>query len=376
MTRTIWYISGTRADYGLMRSSLEAIAKHDGLRLGVLVTGMHLDPIYGETVREIEEDGFDIVARVSVGEGPTTGSTMARGIGRMIMGFTNALERGRPDLVLLLGDRGEMLAGAIAAIHLDIPIVHIHGGERSGTVDEPIRHAISKLSHYHFTATKDARERLCRMGERADTIFVVGAPGLVGLTSAITQNRRSLAEEAGFNPERPIALFVYHPVLQDAKSSGAIAASVLDELTKREYQIVAVKPNSDSGSEQIRFELEARQGLANILVATHLSRENFVNWMAIADLMVGNSSAGIIEAASFGTPVVNIGTRQNLRERNANVIDVKSDAGEICRALDLLTLHQRFEPTNLYGDGASDQRIATLLATVPTDGITWKSNVY
>ena len=151
MSRLVWYISGTRADFGLMRSTLDAISRHSDLRLGILVTGMHLDEQFGETYREIDKAGFEIVLKQPLAKMGTGGAAMAKGIAQMIDSFTDAMQRERPDLVLLLGDRGEMLAGAIAAIHLDIPVVHIHGGERSGTVDEPVRHAISTVSYTHLT---------------------------------------------------------------------------------------------------------------------------------------------------------------------------------------------------------------------------------
>lgn len=376
MTRTIWYVSGTRADYGLMRQTLRAIAMRDNLTLGVLVTGMHLDAAYGMTVTEVEADGFDIVARVPSSEPDATDATMARGIGRMVIGFTNAMERDRPDMLLLLGDRGEMLAGAIAAIHLGIPVVHIHGGERSGTVDEPVRHAVTKLSHYHFAATPGAAERLRRLGERADSIFTVGAPGLVGLTGSATRTRAEMAADAGFDPERPIALLLYHPVTQDAEQGGAIAAAILDALEESYHQIVALRPNSDGGSAAIRAVLDERTGRPGLVVHTHLSREAFVNWMAVADLMVGNSSAGIIEAASFGTPVLNVGNRQKLRERNANVVDVPASPDLIRTVLRTHDFQKLPDRTNIYGDGRSDDRIATLLATLPSDGIGSKCNAY
>ena len=158
--RRVRYISGTRADFGLMRRTLQAIQDHPALDLSVIATGMHLSPAHGETVREIEAAGLPISARVPFPLQPATGATMARGVGIMIPAFVDALEADRPDILLLLGDRGEMLAGAVAAIHLNIPIAHVCGGERSGTVDEPVRHAVSKLPHLHFTATEEARERL------------------------------------------------------------------------------------------------------------------------------------------------------------------------------------------------------------------------
>ncbi|MBN2974414.1 UDP-N-acetylglucosamine 2-epimerase (hydrolyzing) [Roseomonas aeriglobus] len=372
----IWYVSGTRADYGLMRAVLQAIDRHPDLRLGILVTGMHLEPAYGKTVDEIAADGFDIVAKFPSGEGTSGGAEMARGISRMISGFTDAMERGRPDIVLLLGDRGEMLAGAIAAIHLDLPIVHIHGGERSGTVDEPIRHAISKLAHYHFAATEESAERLRRMGEHADAVLTVGAPGLVGLGDAVMRSKNELAAEVGFDPSRPIALFAYHAVLQEAYMAGTIAGAILESLVARGFQTIALKPNSDSGGDRIRTELDARTGQPGLVVKTHLTRSLFINWMAVVDLMIGNSSSGIIEAATFGTPVINVGPRQNLRQRNGNVIDAASTPEAIDAAIATVASGTRFPTANIYGDGASDERIAALLATLPLQGVTWKSNAY
>lgn len=376
MSRAVWYVTGTRADYGLMRETLHAIHNHEGLDLSLLVTGMHLDPAYGDTVREIESDPFQIVARVASSEAVTTGGAMARGIGRMILGFTVAMEAGRPDIVLLLGDRGEMLAAAIAAIHLDLPIAHIHGGERSGTVDEPVRHAISKLSHLHFVATAEAGERLCRMGEDRGAIFIVGAPGLVGLTQQALIGREDLATSVGLDADRPIALFVYHPVLQEADRAGDIASIIIDELLTRGFQILALKPNADSGSHLIRKVLEDRRNTPGLKVVTHLERPLFISWMAAADVMIGNSSAGIIEAGTFGTPVINVGERQQLRERNANVVDADSTGFAIRNSLDHLIQRPRPEPANIYGDGQSHLRIADLLNVVPLDGLTRKSNAY
>lgn len=376
MTRSIWYITGTRADYGLMQATLRAIDGHPGLNLGLLVTGMHLDPACGETIREIETDGFRIIGRITAHEPTHSGAAMARGIGRMIGAFTDAMEAGRPDVVLLLGDRGEMLAAAIAAVHLNIPVAHIHGGERSGTVDEPVRHAISKLSHLHLVATEEARERLRRMGERPDAIHVVGAPGLVGLTELAYQDRTELAVEAGLDPKGAIALFVYHPVLQEAEMSGQVAMAILDALASFGYQTVALKPNSDGGSEQIRAVLDAHAGHPAIIVATHFDRKLFASWMAVADVIIGNSSAGIIEAASFGTPVINVGGRQAMRLRNGNVRDVGSNRTEIFAALSDIRPGRRFAVENVYGDGKSDERIAQLLAEVGLVGVTWKCNAY
>lgn len=376
MTRKILYVSGTRADYGLMRRTLRAVEESPDLSLEILVCGMHLDPAAGETVTELSADGFTIVGRVATHEYPRTGGGMARGVGRMIVEFTAIMEDRRPDVVLLLGDRGEMLAAAIAALHLNIPIAHIHGGERSGTIDEPVRHAISKLAHIHFVATTASRDRLIAMGERADNIFVVGAPGLDGLTSGLSADRCELARQAGLNPALPMALFLYHPVSQESEDAGLIADAILNALRQRAVQVVALMPNTDGGSEAVAAQVELRRVDPLVRVFTHLRRDAFVDWMAAADFMIGNSSAGIIEAASFGTPVVNVGPRQTLRERGANVIDADNDPQDLVRAIDLALATPRCAGENIYGDGRTAPRIASLLGTIELAGLLWKCNAY
>lgn len=361
--RRIAYLSGTRADFGLMASTLRAIAADPRLSLGLIVTGMHLSERFGMTVRDIEGEGLPIDARVEVDVDAANGAAMAANIGHMLVGFVQALQAQRPDILVLLGDRGEMLAGALAAIHLGIPVVHLHGGERSGTVDEPVRHAISKLANLHLVATGAARDRLVRMGEDGDTVLVVGAPGLDGLIDLATLDRTGLCRSVGFDPGRPLALLVYHPVLHEVEEASSQVSGLVEAALASGLQVLALMPNSDAGSDAVRETLKQARRDGRIALQTHLKRPEFVSWMAAADVMLGNSSSGIIEAASFGTPVVNVGSRQNLRERNVNVIDVPARAGEVRAALDAVLKHGRYPRSNLYGDGRSGGRIVELLAT-------------
>lgn len=375
--RRILYVTGTRADFGLMRSTLERIDRDARLSLDVVVTGMHLDSAYGLTVSEIEQSGLAISARVAVEPGVPSGALMAANVGRMLTGFVPAIQASAPDIVVLLGDRGEMLAGAIAALHLNIPVAHIHGGERSGTVDEPVRHAISKLSNLHLVATPESRTRLIAMGEAPSSIHVVGAPGLDGLGDLPQRDRTQLATDYGLDAERPIALLVYHPVVQEAAAAGEHITAIVESLLAAQVQIVALKPNSDAGSAQVRAVLEEREAAGQIHLFTHLPRGAFAEFMAVADLMVGNSSSGIIEAASFGTPVVNIGSRQNLRERNANVIDVGVNGDDIRGALASALSGPRYARANVYGDGHAGQRIVNILAEVDLGPLSsGKTNAY
>ena len=374
--RKICYITGTRADYGLMNRTLN-LAREMGLEVSVCVTGMHLLPHYGNTVEEIERDGHRITARVPVHMDGTSGASMARAISAEIAGFTTALERERPDIVLVLGDRGEMLAGAIVAVHLNIIVVHIHGGERSGTIDESVRHAISKLSHYHFVTTEGSRERLIRMGERAESITVTGAPGLDDIYQHSPIPRDELFNRYGFDRSRPLLLVVYHPVVQEAGDAGDQMTVVLQSVLNAGSQVLVLKPNADSGGYAIERAISNFSGNPDVQIITHLPRAEYISWMSAADVMLGNSSSGIIEAASLGLPVVNIGTRQNDRERNINTIDVSVDRASIEEAVRTQLTAKRVHSTNIYGDGNAAKRIVAALKEIdlsPT--VLVKTNLY
>lgn len=360
-----------------MRSTLEQINTDPRLVVSIAVTGMHLDAAYGLTVSEIERTQLPIAGRIGIEPGQPSGALMAANVGRMLSGLVPLMQATEPDVVLLLGDRGEMLAGAIAALHLNVPVAHVHGGERSGTVDEPVRHAISKLSSLHLVATQQSRDRLIAMGEDGGTIHVVGAPGLDGLTTLPQRDRRQLTADHGLDPERPIALLVYHPVLHEAAEAGEQVGKIVSALLAADAQIIALKPNSDAGSALVRAALEAHADAGDIHLFTHFERAVFTAFMAAADVMVGNSSSGIIEAATFGTPVINIGTRQNLRERNANIVDVAVDDGAIGAAIVAALARPRYAPANVYGDGHAGERITDILATADLTRLSHgKTNAY
>ena len=377
--RRIAYLTGTRADFGLMEGTLKSLQRH-GADVGLLVTGMHLSAQFGMTVNEVEGSGLPVVARIALNVDDRSQEAMAQAVGQAVTGVAAALAQLRPDLLLLLGDRGEMLAAAIAALHLGIPIAHLHGGERSGTVDEPMRHAITKLSHLHLVATEQSRERVVRMGEKPEHVFVVGAPSLDDVVHMTHGPREQVLLGLGLPNESHYALVLFHPVVQEMKQAQAQVEAVLDalrhEVLARGMHVVWLAPNADAGSAAI---LAAMQGAAGprVHVITHLPRLQYLDALAQAQVLVGNSSSGIIEAASLGTPVVNIGNRQQLRQRNANTLDCAADAQairrEIARALD----GGRFPPSNVYGDGQSGERIAQLLAAIALPAsLLDKSNAY
>ncbi|TFZ04075.1 UDP-N-acetylglucosamine 2-epimerase [Ramlibacter humi] len=364
--RRIAYVSGTRADFGLMASTLQRLNATAGVQVGVLVTGMHLSAAFGGTVKEIEASGLPVWARVPVDIDDRSPAAMSRAIGQALLGFTSALQEQRPDMVLLLGDRGEMLAGAIAALHLGIPIAHLHGGERSGTVDEPVRHAITKLAHLHLVGTEESRDRVVRMGEVPANVHVVGAPSLDDIASRPDRARADVLAKLGLPADARYVLVLFHPVVQEAAQAGEQADALLQALreTAGDRHIVWLAPNADAGSGAILAKAEAAAG-GKLHLITHLPRNDYLDALAQADVLAGNSSSGIIEAASSGTPVVNIGSRQRLRQRNANTLECEADRASIAGALRRALDRGRFAPANVYGDGHAGERIAKLLAGVP-----------
>ena len=359
--RKICYITGTRADFGLMTNALQAIEQDSDLELEIIVTGMHLLPKYGNTHKEISDSGFKIVGNVEVDLSGASGSQMSIALGDQIIGITKVLEANEPDVILLLGDRGEMLAGAIVGIHLNIPVVHIHGGELSGTVDESIRHAISKMSHYHFTATNNSKSRLIKMGELSDNIFVIGAPGLDEISTTTLIPKEALFSQYNIDSNRPFMLLLFHPVVQHVNDIREQIVTVIESLISFDMKVLALMPNADAGGGVIASTLKEYKEKNKIQITTHVTRKIFLSLVSSAEVLVGNSSSGIIEAASLGTPVVNIGSRQNLRKRSNNVVDVSIEKSQIINGINKAMLLNKSLFKNVYGDGKSSKRIVNLL---------------
>lgn len=375
--RRILYLTGTRADFGLMASTLRRIADTPGLHLQLAVTGTHLSVEHGHTVDEVRATGLEIVSELPVDVLTRTGASMAHAVAGVLHGVTSLLASDPPDALLLLGDRGEMLAGAIAALHVGVPCVHVHGGERSGTVDEPVRHAISKLASYHFAATRDARERLLRMGEEDERIFVTGAPGLDGLAEQAAMRREDCLRALQLPLDEPFVLVVFHPVVQQAGDAAEQTRALVQALDGLALPVLWLEPNADAGSRAILDALAREQLPPGSRRVRHLPRPLYCAAMRHCALMAGNSSSGIIEAASFGTPVVNIGDRQRRREHGPNVVDVATDVAAVAGALRSQLDHGRWPCDNPWGDGRAGERIADLLARLPlAAGLLEKSNSY
>ena len=367
MKRRVAYVTGTRADYGLFSEPLKRIREHPELELSLIVTAMHLDPQFGMTVREIETDGMPVGASVPTLSPGDTGGDQARSIGRAVVGITDALERIRPEIVVVLGDRGEMLAGAVAATHLNIPVAHVHGGEVSGTVDDLVRHATSKLSHVHFPATEDAAGRLARLGEQPDRIWVVGATGLDYLRRFDPVPDAELAAELNLDLGKPFVLFTQHPVTIEAADAANQMETSLNALSDVRVQVVATYPNADAGGKAMIQVLDRWSTQPWLHVFPSLGQRRYASLLRRAAAVAGNSSSGIIEAPFFGVPVINIGTRQEGRLRAENVVDVGYKREEISAAVaaalsDEVLIARARACRNPYGDGHAGEKISKVLA--------------
>lgn len=357
----IHYVTGSRADFGLMERSLQKIAGSGRHDVGVVVTGQHLVDKYGTTAADIRASGLRIVGEVPVELTGQSGAEMGHALAAELSGFLSIWSENRPDLLLLLGDRGEMLAAAIAGVHLGIHVAHIGGGELTGTLDESFRHAITKLSHIHFPCTEEAADRILRMGERPETVHVIGAPGLVGIVRDARPDALTLKRQFGLSPNLPFALIVFHPVVQEARQAASQIENLLEAVQRSGHAALILRPNSDAGGEAIDAVLDSISQGPAFCVISHLERDTYLDLIEIADVMIGNSSSGIIESASFGTPCVNIGSRQAGRQRNANTFDC--DAVEAAAILSTIRQASSWarDRTNVYGDGKTDVRLLQIL---------------
>lgn len=369
MIRKIAYLTGTRADYGRMIPVLRKLKNDSNFQLSIIATGMHLSYDFGHTIDDIETE-FVVSKKIDMILSSDTNGAMAKSLGIGIVGITQALEEIKPDILLLLGDRGEMLAGAIAGAHLNISIIHIGGGHTTGgsTIDESIRHSITKFSHIHFVATKSHEERLCSMGENPENIYIVGAPDLDAIKNTKFANSHMIAEKYGLDLSKPILLFIQHPTTTTPLDNRNNIKISMDAIAELKYQTIVVYPNSDAGGLSEIEIIKKYEHFPFIKCYKNISYMDFLGLMSIASAMVGNSSSGIIEAPSFKLPVVNIGDRQKYRDRAINVIDVENNGLKIINAIEY-AISNEFRKTlqnivNPYGDGNTSEKIVKILSEI------------
>jgi UDP-hydrolysing UDP-N-acetyl-D-glucosamine 2-epimerase len=368
--RRICVVTTSRADYGIYRPVLREINRRGSLQLTLLVTGSHLSPQFGLTVREIQEDGYDTSQRIEMLLSSDTPEGASKSIGLAIISFADFYSRARPDLLLVLGDRFEMHAAVTASLPFKIPVAHIHGGELTeGAIDDVLRHSITKMSHLHFPATDVYAERIKQMGEEAWRITMSGAPSLDNLRNFQPLDDVQLSKQSGLPIDEPFLLVTYHPVTLEDENQEANVDEMLRALAESNQPVLFTYPNADYGSHKIMKQVEdyvARSSTARIVPS--LGSRGYFSMMGRAAAMVGNSSSGIVEAASFHLPVVNIGNRQAGRLRARNVIDVGESEAEISdglrRALDPAFRDSLADLKNPYGDGHAAERIVDTIESV------------
>lgn len=362
--KTILAITGTRADYGIYVPVFRAIEAKKDLKLDVLAVGMHLKKEFGSTIEQIRRDGFDIVAEVDTLTLQDTKASMAEFVGKTTIECGQIFAKRMPDCVLVLGDRGEQLAATVAATYCGIPVAQLHAGELSGSVDDPVRHAISALATIHCTSTEEDAERVRHMlGNRARQVHCTGAPALDTIASITLTPKEELLQAAGLPDASSLLLFLQHPDTLDALSPVEQLRPSLKALESFDGNIVMFGSNADAGGMAMNKALqEFAQKRKNVRFMQSVPHATYLSWMAAADVLVGNSSSGIIEAASFRLPVVNIGGRQQGRTRSGNVLDVPYDAEHIRTAIQSALNDASFRAKlkqckNLYGDGKAAPRI-------------------
>lgn len=382
--RTIAVFTGNRAEYGLQYPILKSIAAHPDLDYRLLVSGAHLDRNFGRTMAEIRKDGFKVHAEVKIEMRSDTLFATANAIGTGIVSMSRALDRLRPDLLVVYADRFEGFAALVAGTQMRVPTAHIEGGDvtEGGALDDSVRHAMTKLAHLHFTTNADAARRIRAMGEAAWRVHNVGFPAIDLIAAGLFASPKEVEARYGLSPGRPVVLFTQHSVttrFEEAAAQIRPALRALDRLAREGVQIVATYPNNDAGGLAIVRELErwAKRPRPGIQLHKNLGRWNYHGVLSYIGRVsggacVGNSSSGIKETPAFRCPAVNVGSRQDGRLRARNVIDAGYDEAGLVRAVRRCVSDPVFLKTvrtcsNPYGRGDSGPRIANVLATVPLD---------
>ncbi len=375
MKRKICVVIGSRANYSSIKSVMQAIEKHSRLQLQVVVCASALLDRFGSVVDLIKKDGFRIDDKVQMIVEGETPVTMAKSTALGLLELPSVFERLKPNFVVSVGDRFETMATAVAATYMNIPLVHTMGGEVSGTIDESIRHAVTKLAHIHFPANQHARARIIRLGENPKYVFAVGCPRMDLVKEVMANGDRRVdqkwVEKEGVggivNMKKPFLMVSQHPVTTEYGQGEKQINETLKALDQIKMPAMMLWPNVDAGSEDISRgmrKFRERYHRPYIRYFKNFPAETYIRLMSQSACMVGNSSAAIREGAFLGVPAVNVGTRQTGRERGRNVIDVSYDAHAIQNAVKKQLRHGRYSMSKLYGDGKAGERVANILAKI------------
>ena len=369
--KKIMILTGSRGEWGYIRPIMKLANQRDDIKVILVVTNMHLLSSYGDSYKEIENDGFNIDYKINMSLDGYNHVTHAKSLGICLMGLPDIIDVEKPDWILLAGDRGEQLMGAIAASYTYTPVAHIQAGEVSGNIDGMARHAIGKLVHMHFATNEDAATRLIKLGEEPFRVFNVGAPQVDEMVQAKYTELDEIEEEYNLDLSNGYVLAVMHPVTEEASKAGKQAEIFVNCLNKIKLPKIVILPNNDAGSIMVKDTILSNKK-GQYYIYSNLKREVYLGFLKNAKCIIGNSSSGLLEAPTFKIPAVNIGRRQDMRFRGINVIDVPFDENKIDEAVQKAMsiefreyLHDKCE--NPYGDGHSSERILDLLINTKVD---------
>ena len=373
--RRVLGVTGIRSEYDIMSSVFRAIAGHPDLDLQLVVTGAHLSEAYGNTIDEIRADGFVVVDEIESLLNGDQASFRVKGLAIQLQGLVQTVARIKPDILLVLGDREEAMTTALVGAYMNIPVAHIAGGDRViGNVDDQVRHAVTKLAHLHFVTNPESKERILRLGEQPFRVFDVGNPGLDRLLEVPVIDASELTRRLGFAivDGEPLVMLIQHVLSTEIDQAYEQMKVSLEAVRELGIKTVLSYPNSDAGGQQMIRAIREYETLPFLYTAKNIPRLDFVNLMRRASCLLGNSSAGILEAPLLKLPVINVGNRQRGRLHAENVQFVPHDKDRIVEAVRQATFDLEYRKTvavcsNPYGDGQSSARIAELLASTPLD---------
>jgi len=378
--KKVLVITGTRAEYGLLRWVIDGISKSNLLELQLCVTGMHLSPEFGLTFQEIEKDGYQIDSKVEMLLSADTPSAITKSMGLGLIGFADEFNRLKPDLILILGDRYEIMCAAIAATIARTPIAHLHGGEATeGCIDEAIRHSITKMSHLHFVAAEEYRRRVIQLGEHTNRVFCVGGTGVDNIHKLDLLSKQELENSLDFELGGKSILVTFHPVTLESNTSGDQMRELLASLSEfTDHKIIFTMPNADTDGREILKLIESFcLDNHNCRAYTSLGQLRYLSCLKYVDVVVGNSSSGLLEVPSFKIPTVNIGDRQKGRLKAGCVIDCSPIKNQIIsaikRAVSLDFKESCKVIKNPYGEGGASQKIIQTIESIALEDIIKKS---
>lgn len=369
--RKILVVTGTRAEYGLLYWTMKAIEQDKDLKLQLIVTGSHLSTEYGYTVEQIRKDGFTIDEEIDMLIDSPKKSAIVKSMGLEMIQMAQAFDRLKPDILLVLGDRYETFVAATCAMMMNVPIAHMNGGESTeGMIDEQIRHAITKMAHLHFAGAEYYKERIIKMGEEPWRVYNVGQAGIENIRRIKLLEKEELEKALEISLGKRVFLITYHPVTLDSKNIEKKVDNILGAILKYDAQYIFTYPNADFGNRVIVDKIKRFvEDNDNAYLYYSLGQRKYLSLLKYADVMIGNSSSGIIEASSFRLPVVNIGDRQKGRLRNRNIIDVNESEQEIAEAINKAINDKEFLESlnsmeNIYGEGRTSEKIIKVLKEV------------